>query len=164
MKYSSILSVLIVGTFIFITSCTKPEEMEIEETKKTEEAETYMTKHEGLAQSMKKASLVMRRLAKSVENNDWVEMDMWTQELKEGIGFNCVTLYMIENNDISMRFIVLSNQFNSAINKLILCSKTHDDENTSIEFNNLVKSCDACHDSFNKDAKTPLDFTKSEDE
>lgn len=96
-----------------------------------------------------------------MENNDWVEMDMWTQELKEGIGFNCVQLYMFENNDISDEFTVLSNKFNSAINKLILCSKKHDAENKNLEFNNLVKSCDACHESFNKDAETKLDFTDS---
>jgi hypothetical protein len=108
---------------------------------------------------MKKASLVMRRLSRAVKNNDWVEIDMWTQELKEGIGFSCVTQYMIENNDISLRFIMLSNQFNSAINKLMLASKNHYSERANLEFNNLVYSCDACHDSFNEDVEGKLDFS-----
>jgi hypothetical protein len=99
-----------------------------------------------------------------VKNNDWVETDMWTQELKEGIGFSCVTQYMIENNDISLRFIMLSNQFNSAINKLMLASKKHYPERANIEFDNLVYSCDACHDSFNKDAEGNLDFSDSGEE
>ena len=103
----------------------------------------------------------MRRLARAVENNDWVEMDRWAEELKENIGFNCVELYMIENNDVSNEFMVLSSNFNSALNKLILCSKEQDTDNANLEFNNLVKSCDACHESFNKDAKTKLDFTDS---
>ena len=50
----------------FTTSCNRPEEKKIEEVKKEEIAETNFSKHEGLAESMKKASLVMRRLAKSV--------------------------------------------------------------------------------------------------
>ncbi|KHE93599.1 MAG: hypothetical protein SCABRO_00641 [Candidatus Scalindua brodae] len=108
---------------------------------------------------MKKASIKMRRLAKAVENNDWDGMDVWTHELKEGIGFNCVELYMIENNDIPNEFTILCNKFNSAINKLMLSGKKHDANNTSLEFNNLVKSCESCHESFNKDAETKLDFT-----
>ncbi len=152
MRYSLLFSAVLVGTLIFIASCKKPDEVKIDESIE------YTLLHNDLARSMKKASLVMRRLSRAVNNNDWVEIDMWTQELKEGIGFSCVTLYMIENNDISIMFILLSNQFNSAINKLILCSKKHDAENANIEFNNLVKSCDTCHDSFNNDAYGKLNF------
>ena len=101
----------------------------------------------------------MRRLARAVEYNDWVQMDLLTKGLKENIGFNCVELYMIENNDIPHEFTVLSSKFNNALNKLMLCSKDQDTGNANVEFNNLVKSCDACHESFNKDAKTKLDFT-----
>ena len=57
-----------------------------------------------------------------------------------------------------MSFSVLSSKFNNALNKLILSSKEQDTDNANLEFNNLVKSCDACHESFNKDAKTELDF------
>jgi hypothetical protein len=145
------------GTLIFIASCNKPDEVKVEETE-------YTLLQDDLARSMKKASLVMRRLSKAVDNNDWVETDMWTQELKEGIGFSCVTQYMIEKNDISLRFIMLSNQFNSALNKLMLASKNHYSERAKKEFNNLVYSCDACHDSFNKDAQGQLDFSDSGEE
>ena len=100
----------------------------------------------------------MRRLARAVEYNDWVQMDLLTKALKENIGFNCVELYMIENNDIPHEFTVLSSKFNNALNKLMLRSKEQDSKNTNLEFNNLVKSCDACHESYNKDAKTKLDF------
>ena len=131
---------------------------------KIKEDKAYTLLQDDLARSMKKASLVMRRLSRAVKNNDWVEMDMWTQELKEGIGFSCVTQYMIENNDISLRFIMLSNQFNSAINKLMLASKNHYSERANLEFNNLVYSCDSCHDSFNKDAEGKLDFSDTEEE
>jgi hypothetical protein len=153
MKHSLIILTLILGTLMAIASCKKPEEVEVEE------VQTYTQKQEGLAGAMKKASIMMRRLARAVENNNWVEMDMWTQELKEGIGFHCVELYMIENNNISDEFTELSNKFNSATNKLILCSKEHDTDNANLEFNKLIKSCDACHESFNKDMKKPLDFT-----
>jgi hypothetical protein len=158
MKSSLLILVFIIGTLTVIASCKKPDEVKVDDTK------AYTLLQDDLARSMKKASLVMRRLSRAVKNNDWVETDMWTQELKEGIGFSCVTQYMIENNDISIRFIMLSNQFNSAINKLILCSKKHDAENANMEFNNLVKSCDACHDSFNKDAPGQLDFSDSGEE
>ena len=153
-----IILTLILGTSISIASCKKSEEVKVE---RVEEAQTYVPRQGGLAGTMKKASLLMKRLSGAVENNDWVEMDMWTQELKEGIGFHCVTLYMIETNDISLEFVMLSNKFNSAINKLILCSKQHDTDNANLEFDNLVKSCDACHESFNKDVEKQLEFTDS---
>jgi hypothetical protein len=152
---SSLVIFFIIGALIAIASCKKPEEV------KVENATVYTPLQDDLARSMKKASLVMRRLSKAVKNNDWVETDMWTQELKEGIGFSCVTQYMIENNDISLRFIMLSNQFNSAINKLMLASINHYSDRADLEFINLVYSCDACHDSFNKDAEGKLDFTDS---
>ncbi len=155
MKSSLLILVFIIGTLTVIASCKKPDEVKVDDTK------AYTLLQDDLARSMKKASLVMRRLSRAVKNNDWVETDMWTQELKEGIGFSCVTQYMIENNDISIRFIMLSNQFNSAINKLMLASKNHYSERANLEFNNLVYSCDACHDSFNKDAEGKLDFTNA---
>jgi hypothetical protein len=158
MKYSLIISAVIIGMSIVTASCKKSEEVKVE---RVEEAKVNVSRQGGLAGAMKKASIMMRRLARAVENNDWVQMDTWTEELKEGIGFNCVELYMIENNDVSYEFTVLSNKFNSAINKLILCSKEQDTDNANLEFNNLVKSCDACHESFNKDAETRLDFTDS---
>ncbi len=158
MKSSLIIFVLIIGAITVIASCKKPDEVQINEDK------AYTLLQDDLARSMKKASLVMRRLSRAVKNNDWVEMDMWTQELKEGIGFSCVTQYMIENNDISLRFIMLSNQFNSAINKLMLASKNHYPERADLEFKNLVYSCDSCHDSFNKDAEGKLDFSDAGEE
>lgn len=157
MKYS-LLSAVIIGISIVTASCKKSEEVKIES---VEEVQTNVPEQSALAGAMKKAGIMMRRLARAVENNDWVDIDMWTEELREGIGFNCVELYMIENNDVSNEFMVLSSKFNSAINKLILCSEKQDIDNANLEFNNLVKSCDACHESFNKDAKTKLDFTDS---
>jgi hypothetical protein len=158
MKYSLLISAVIIGISIATTSCKKSEEVKIES---VEEAQANVSEQSPLAGAMKKAGIMMRRLARAVENNDWVDIDMWTEELKEGIGFNCVELYMIENNDVSNEFMVLSSKFNSAIDKLILCSEEQDTDNANLEFNNLVKSCDACHESFNKDAKTKLDFTDS---
>ena len=151
MKYLLIILVLILGPFI-ITSCKKPEPTRVEV------AQAHAPAN-GLAVAMKKASIKMRRLAKAVKNSDWDEMDVWTHELKEGIGFNCVELYMIENNDIPNEFTKLCNKFNTAINKLMLSGKKHDTNNASLEFNNLVKSCESCHEGFNKDAETKLDFT-----
>jgi hypothetical protein len=164
MKHSLLIPVLILGISVAIASCKKTEEVKVEMVEEAqvyvpEETQSYVPKQGGLIGVMKKASLVMRRLARSVENNDWVEMEMWTQELKEGIGFNCVTLHMIETNDVSIEFIMLSNKFNSALNKLILYSKEHDVNNANLEFNMLAKSCDACHDRFYEEAGRELEFT-----
>lgn len=157
-KYSFTIFTVIMAISIAKTSCNKPEEVMIE---RGEKAVPHTQEQGGLASAMKKASRSMRRLARAVEYNDWVQMDLMTKELKENIGFNCVELYMIENNDIPHEFTVLSSKFNSALNKLILCSKKQDAGNTNLEFNNLVNSCDACHESFNKDAKAELDFSNS---
>ena len=158
MKNSLIIFAVIIGISIVTVSCKKSEEIKIE---RAGEVQMLTPDHGGLAGAMKKASRAMRRLSRAVEYNDWAQMDLQAQELKENIGFNCVELYMIENNDIPHEFTVLSSKFNNALNKLILCSKEQDVNNANSEFNNLVKSCDACHESFNKDAKTILDFTDS---
>lgn len=158
MKNLLLVFAIMIGISIVTASCKKSEEIKVESAKEVQE----LTQEQGgLAGAMKKASRTMRRLARSVEYNDWDQMDLQTQELKENIGFNCVELFMIENNDIPHEFTVLSSKFNNALNKLMLCSKNQDTGNANAEFNNLVKSCDACHESFNKEAKTTLDFTDS---
>ena len=161
MKYSLIILTLILGTFITIASCKKSEEVRVERVEEVEELQANVPEQSALAGAMKKATITMRRLSRAVGNNNWVEIDMWTHELKEGIGFSCVTLYMIENPHVSEEFFVLGNKFNSAINKLIMCSKRQDRINANLEFDNLIESCDACHESFNKDMEGPLDFTDS---
>jgi hypothetical protein len=158
MKYLLIVFIIIIGISIINTSCKKSEEIKIE---RVEEVQAHTPEQESLAGAMKKASRAMRRLARAVEYNDWAQMDLLTKELKENIGFNCVELYMIENNDIPHEFTVSSSKFNNALNKLMLCSKDQNTSNANVEFNNLIKSCDACHEHFNKDAKTELDFTDS---
>ena len=166
MKYSLIILALILGTLTIITSCNKSEEVKIEEVEELQadvppSDPARAGEESALAGAMKRAGTMMRRLSRAVENNNWVEIDMWTHELKEGIGFSCVKLYMIENPHVTEEFSVLSNKFNSAINKLIMCSKRQDRINANLEFDNLVESCDACHKSFNKDLEGQLDFTDS---
>ena len=159
MKYSLKIFAVFIGISIATASCKKSEKIKIE---RVEKAESLAQDQGSLAGAMKKASRTMRRLARTVENSDWVEMAKWAEELEENIGFNCVELYMIENNDVSNEFMLLSSKFNSALNKLISCRKNQDTDKANLEFNNLVKSCDACHESFNRDAETKLDFTDSE--
>ena len=154
MNYPLIVVAIILGALISISSCKKAEEVKVETVKEVQESPQ---EQESLAKAMKKASRVMRRLSKAVEDNDWVDIDIWTQELKEGIGYYCVELYMIENNDISSEFISLSNKFVSSLNKLILSSKTHDTNNSGVEFNRLIKSCDGCHAIFFEKVGRQLD-------
>ena len=161
MKHTLIILALIMGTLTTIASCNKSEEVRVERVEEVEELQADVPEESALAGAMKKAGITMRRLSRAVGNNNWVEIDMWTHELKEGIGFNCVKLYMIENPHVTEEFSVLSNKFNSAINKLIMCSKRQDRINANLEFDNLIESCDACHESFNKDMEGPLDFTDS---
>ncbi len=161
MKYSLITLALILGTLTTIVSCNKSEEVRIERVEEVEELQADVPEQSALAGAMKKAGITMRRLSRAVGNNNWVEIDMWTHELKEGIGFSCVTLYMIDTPHVTEEFSVLSNKFNSAINKLIMCSKRQDTINANLEFDNLIESCDACHKIFNKDMEGSLDFTDS---
>ena len=155
MRHSLIALAIILGIFIVTTSCKITEGVEIEKVENV----TKVSEGNSLSAAGKKASLEMRRLSRAVASNDWDKMDMWLQELKHGMGFNCIKLYMMEYHDTPDEFRELSNNFNNAINKLILCVKNQNSENTNIEFNNLVKSCDACHKSYNKDAEE-LDFTE----
>jgi hypothetical protein len=161
MKHLLIILALILGTLTTIASCNKSEEVRIERVEEVEELQADVPDQSALAGAMKRAGIMMRRLSRAVENNNWVEMDMWTQELKEGIGFSCVKMYMIDTPHVTEEFSVLSNKFNSAINKLIMCSKRQDTINANLEFGNLIESCDACHESFNKDMEGKLDFTDS---
>jgi len=154
MRHSLIALAIILGIFIVSTSCKITEGVEIERVDNV----TKVSEGNRLLAAGKIASTMMRRLSRAISSNDWAKMDMWAQELKHGMGFNCIKLYMMEYHDTPDEFVELSNKFNNAINKLILCVKNQNSENTNIEFNNLVKSCDACHESYNKDAEG-LDFT-----
>ena len=156
MRHSLRALAIVLGIFIVTTSCKITEGVE----KERVENITKLSEGDSLSAAGKKAATLMRRLSKAVGSNDWDKMDMWLQELKHGLGFNCVKLYMIENHNVPDGFSELSKKFNNAINKLILFGKKQDVENTNHEFDNLVKSCDACHESYNKDAES-LNFSET---
>ncbi|MFV1977037.1 MAG: hypothetical protein ACC651_14945, partial [Candidatus Scalindua sp.] len=117
MRHLLIALAVILGISIVTASSKRTEGVEIEKIENV----AKVSEDNSLSAAMKKASTAMRRLSRAVGSNDWVKIDMWTQELKNLIGFSCVELYMIENNNIPDEFKELSNKFNSAINKLILC-------------------------------------------
>ena len=129
-------------------SCNKSEEVD---KVKVEEIKPTQLKKGSLAQAMKKASLVMRRLSRAVDNNDWVEIDMWAHELKEGIGYSCVELYMNENPGVSRDFIVMGNKFYENINNLISASDERLKAVLEFQFSMIIKSCDNCHEKFFKE-------------
>ena len=154
-----IVLIIVFGMSAAFVSCKKSEDVEVVKKVKSKKAKRKTPKDESLAQAMKKASLVMRRLSRAVENNDWVEIDMWAQELKEGIGYNCVELYMNENPGISSDFIILGNKFYKNINSLILASEEHLKPVTEFQFSMIIKTCDDCHKRFFEEMGRERQFT-----
>ncbi|GJQ60680.1 MAG: hypothetical protein SCALA701_34810 [Candidatus Scalindua sp.] len=101
--------------------------------------------------------MAMKRLSRGVSHNDWVEIDIWTQEIKEGIGDKCVELYEAENNGVPNEFIALQNKFLRATKNLILASQDRNGTNAKLEFNRLRESCDECHAIFNEEDELKLE-------
>ncbi|MFQ5687703.1 MAG: hypothetical protein ACE5GV_13695 [Candidatus Scalindua sp.] len=125
-------------------SCKKPEETEVEEIK------SYMSGEETLGQAMKKTSRDTRRLARAIESKDWIEIEMWANELKQGIGVSCVNLYIKNHPGVSAEFIILGDRFYNATNRLILSCKKRDAGIADAQFGKMTKSCDACHEGYKK--------------
>ena len=133
-----------------LTSCKKAEEVKVEKTP------TSHAGDETLGQAMKRASRDLRRLSNSIEGRDWVEIEMWTKELKEGIGYSCVELYMAEHRGISSEFVIMGSRFYDAIRKLTVSCKEHDVETIDSKFNRLLSTCDDCHDIYKEKEDLPL--------
>ena len=136
------MSVAITG----ITSCKKA----VEETVDDEEIRAYMSDEETLKLAMKRTSRDTRRLAKSLESRDWIEIEMWANELKQGIGVSCVNLYIKNHPGVSGEFLILSDRFYNASNRLILSCKKRDTEIADAQFGKMIKSCETCHDGYKK--------------
>lgn len=137
-------------TFTGLVSCEKAEEVKVEKTSTSHESD------ETLGQAMKRASRDLRRLSSSIEGRDWVEIEMWTKELKEGIGYSCVELYMAEHRGISSEFVILGSRFYDAIRKLTVSCKEHDVAAIDSEFTRLLTTCDDCHDIYKEKEELPL--------
>ncbi len=152
MKHFLILLIIICVIFTVLTSCKKSEEVKAEKTPTTHAID------ETLGKAMKRASRDLRRLSNSIEGRDWVEIEMWTKELKEGIGYSCVELYMAEHRGISSEFVVLGSRFYDSIRTLILSCKEHDTEAIDGEFNRVLRTCDDCHDIYKDKEDMPLGF------
>ena len=140
-----IMLIIVSGIFTVLTSCKKSEEVEVED---IEEVSAYMSEEEGLEKAMKKTSRDTRRLARALESKDWIEIEMWAEELKQGIGVSCVNLYLKNHQGVSGEFIILGDRFYNAANRLILSCKNHDAEIADAEFNKMLKSCDECHEGY----------------
>ncbi len=133
-----------------LTSCKKTEEVKVEKTS------TSHARDDTLGKAMKRASRDLRRLSNSIEGRDWVEIEMWTKELKEGIGYSCVELYMAEHRGISSEFVIMGSRFYDAIRKLTVSCKEHDVETIDSKFNRLLSTCDDCHDIYKEKEELPL--------
>ncbi len=148
MKQLLLILVIITGMSTAFLSCKKSEEIEEEE-----EIHAYMSEEESLGTAMKKTSRDTRRLARAVESRDWIEIEMWAGELKQGIGVSCVNLYIKNHPGVSAEFIILGDRFYNAVNRLILSCKDQDTEVVDAEFKKMVKSCDDCHEGYKKKEK-----------
>ncbi len=144
MKQFLVISVIVFGVFMVFASCKKSEEIEVEEIR------AYMSEEKSLEQAMKKTSRDTRRLSNALEKKDWIEMEMWAEELKQGIGVSCVNLYIKNHPGVSGEFIILGDRFYNAVNRLILSCKDHDATVADAQFNKMIKSCDDCHEGYKK--------------
>jgi len=145
-----ILLIFICAIFSGLTSCKKTEDVKVQKTP------TSQARDDTLEKAMKSASRDLRRLSGAIEGRDWVEIEMWTKELKEGIGYSCVELYMAEHRGISSEFVIKGSQFYDAVRKLTVSCKEHNVEVIDSEFNRLLKTCDDCHDIYKEKEDLPL--------
>ncbi len=136
--------------FLFIAvsliSCKKAVEVAVEDG----EIQAYLSEEETLKRAMKKTSSDARRLAKALKSRDWIEIEMWANELKQGIGVSCVNLYIKNHPGVSGEFLILSDRFYNASNRLILSCKKHDTEIADAQFGKMIKSCKMCHEGYKK--------------
>ena len=155
MKQFLILLIILCVAFSGLVSCEKAEEVNIKKTHSDQEPESDKT----LGGCNEKGIQGFKKIVSAVEGRDWVEIEMWTKELKEGIGYSCVELYMAEHRGISSEFVVLGSRFYDAIRTLILSCKEHDTEAIDGEFNRVLKTCDDCHDIYkDMEEDLPLGF------
>ncbi len=129
-----------------IISCKEAAEVVVDD----EEIQAYMSDEETLKLAMKRTSRDTRRLAKALESKDWIEIEMWANELKQGIGVSCVNLYIKNHPGVSGEFLILGDRFYNASNRLILSCKKRDAEIADAQFGKMLKSCETCHEGYKK--------------
>ena len=133
-------------TLTGLMSCKKAVEVAGDD----EEIQAYMSEEETLKLAMKRTSRDTRRLAKALESRDWIEIEMWANELKQGIGVSCVNLYIKNHPGVSGEFLILGDRFYNASNRLILSCKKRDTEIADAQFGKMIKSCETCHEGYKK--------------
>ena len=129
-----------------LISCKKTEEAAVED----EVIQAYMSEEKTLKLAMKRTSRDTRRLARALESRDWIEIEMWANELKQGIGVSCVNLYIKTHAGVSGEFLILGDRFYNATNRLILSCKKRDAEIADAQFGKMIKSCETCHEGYKK--------------
>ena len=136
------MSIVLTG----LISCKRAVEVAVDD----EEIQAYMSDEETLKLAMKKTSRDTRRLANALESRDWIEIEMWANELKQGIGVSCVNLYIKNHPGVSGEFLILSDRFYNASNRLILSCKKRDTEIADAQFVKMIESCETCHEGYKK--------------
>ena len=146
MKRLLILFLSMLVALTGLISCKKAVEVAVD----NEEIQAYMSDEETLKLAMKRTSRDSRRLARALESRDWIEIETWANELKQGIGVSCVNLYIKNHPGVSGEFLILSDRFYNASNRLILSCKKRDTEIADAQFGKMIKSCEACHEGYKK--------------
>ena len=129
-----------------LISCKKAEEAAVED----DGIQAYMSEEKTLKLAMKMTSRDTRRLAKALESRDWIDIEMWANELKQGIGVSCVNLYIKNHPGVTGEFIILGDRFYNAANRLILSCKKRDAEIADAQFRKMTTSCETCHEGYKK--------------
>ncbi len=143
---------MLTGMFTALVSCKKAEEVEVEE------IHAYMSEEESLGRAMKRTSRDTRRLARALESGDWLEIEMWAGELKQGIGVSCVNLYIKNHPGVSGEFIILGDRFYNAAYRLILSCRNQEAGIADAEFKKMVTSCDDCHEGYKGKKQEKVDW------
>ncbi len=141
---------LLIIFLLILVSCNKTDETPIQK----EEIQAYLSEEDTLEQAMKKTSSDTRRLARAMEARNWIEIEMWASELKQGIGVSCVNLYIKNHPGVTAEFIILGDRFYNATNRLILSCKKRDTEIADAQFKKMLKSCDMCHEGYKKEGNS----------
>ncbi len=131
-------------TFTWLISCNKTGGIPTQE----EEIKAYLSEKETLEHAMKKTSKDTRKLARAIESRDWIEIEIWANELKQGIGVSCVNLYIKNHPGVTAEFTILGDRFYNATNRLILSCKKRDTEIAEAQFAKMLKLCDMCHEGY----------------
>ncbi len=104
-----------------------------------------------LKDAMKASAKYMKNLESAMETGNWSSARVSAKKLEDLIGQRCVNLYIKTHGKAPRKFVLISQDFNSHVLKLLMAERYNKYDIARTHYVSMKEDCEKCHQEFREE-------------